>query len=314
MTVRTLLDPYDPNSKVYEAHYGMTQEWAQQLLDLGYNPGLALSYDRYTGDTDFTLSDLAAAPAGTEHETFHFVLNNTVVKDNRIPPYGFAYEPARRRNALPVPENQFGGGQGSNYDYFDVFDLTPPGSAVYATVELMYQPTSWEYIQFLYLANNRQNPFLADEGVFMLEAWLATGMAEPYVMTTGEWGQRAVPPTPAMWTDTLVTLTGGKRGQTVATDTFGSRDTVIFRTRVVDEGGAPLSGAQVFLEVTGPPGVVTSVQGFTDALGNVDLTWKVPRNQTPGTYSATVIDIVKNNFLFDPVGAGAVTTVDFFIQ
>jgi hypothetical protein len=52
----------------------------------------------------------------------------------------------------------------------------------------MYQPTSWEYIQFLYLANNRGNAFLADEGVNMLEAWLNTGMAEPHVMAQATWG------------------------------------------------------------------------------------------------------------------------------
>ena len=27
----------DPNTKIYEAHYGMTQEWADQLLALGYS-------------------------------------------------------------------------------------------------------------------------------------------------------------------------------------------------------------------------------------------------------------------------------------
>ncbi len=43
----------------------------------------------------------------------------------------------------------------------------------------MYQPTSWEYIQFLYLANNGQNAFLASEGMNLLNAWLNTGMAEP---------------------------------------------------------------------------------------------------------------------------------------
>ena len=51
-------------------------------------------------------------------------------------------------------------------------------------VELLYQPTSWEYIQFLHLANDGSNAFLADEGVNMLEAWLNTGMAAPHPMAS----------------------------------------------------------------------------------------------------------------------------------
>jgi hypothetical protein len=187
--VESLVDLNDPNTKIYEAHYGMTQEWAAQLIALGYPANLALSYNRYSGEPDFTLGNLAADQApGTYHETFHFVLNNTVVKDNRIPPYGMDYEEARKRNALPVPAGQYGGASGKPYDYFDEVSLNPPANAEYATIDLLYQPTSWEYVQFLYLANNGENPFLANEGSYMLEAWLQTGMAKPYVMATATWG------------------------------------------------------------------------------------------------------------------------------
>ncbi len=55
-----------------------------------------------------TLGQLAAQAPGSYGETFHFVLNNTVAKDNRIPPYGFEYDEARVRNALPVPTTQYG--------------------------------------------------------------------------------------------------------------------------------------------------------------------------------------------------------------
>jgi hypothetical protein len=34
--VKSIVNLYDPNTKIYEAHYGMTQEWANQLLALGY--------------------------------------------------------------------------------------------------------------------------------------------------------------------------------------------------------------------------------------------------------------------------------------
>jgi hypothetical protein len=194
VNVRSLIDLADTNTKVYEAHMGMTQEWAAQLVSLGYDTGLVLSYDRITGQPDYDLGQLAALPAGTEHETFHFVLNNTMLKDNRIPPYGMSYDLARIRNALPVPAKQYGGAPGGTYNYFDVVALSAPAGAQSADVSLMYQPTSWEYIQFLYLANNGTDPaqggnaFLGEEGVNMLDAWLNTGMAEPYVMASTTWG------------------------------------------------------------------------------------------------------------------------------
>jgi hypothetical protein len=192
-TVNTILDLDDPNTKIYEAHYGMTQEWANQLLALGYSPTLPLSFDRVTGAVDYTLGQLAAQGTGTDHETFHFVLNNTVAKDNRIPPYGFSYEEARQRNALPVPADQYWDTPGVTYRYWDEITLNPPLGAVYATIDLLYQPTSWEYILFLYRANNGQNAFLAAEGANLLDAWLNTGMAEPYVIGSTTWG---APPAP----------------------------------------------------------------------------------------------------------------------
>jgi hypothetical protein len=122
------------------------------------------------------------------------VLNNKVAKDNRIPPYGFSYDEARGRNALPVPEDQYGNpGSGGTYNHWDEITLNPPLGATYATIDLLYQPTSWEYVQFLYLANNGQNAFLAQEGANLLDAWLNTGMAEPYVMASATWGSAPAP-------------------------------------------------------------------------------------------------------------------------
>jgi len=51
----------------------------------------------------------------------------------------------------------------------------------------MYQPTSWEYIQFIDLANTGSVAFLADEGANILDAWINTGMAAPHVMATAQW-------------------------------------------------------------------------------------------------------------------------------
>jgi hypothetical protein len=214
--VKSIVNLADPNTKIYEAHYAMTQEWANQLLALGYPESLPLSFDRATGDVDYTLHDLAAQAPGTYHETFHFVLNNTVAKDNRIPPYGMAYEEARKRNALPVPAGQYGSpATNGTYNYWDTIPLSPPAGAAYATIDLLYQPTSWEYVQFLYLANNGQNAFLANEGVNMLQAWLSTGMAEPYVMASATWGSAPPPPCVTPGTPPSLTAKAGKKSITL---------------------------------------------------------------------------------------------------
>ena len=187
--VNTLLDLKGTNTRIYEVHGAMTQKWAKQLLAMGQPASLPLSFDRVTGQVDFTLGDLAEdLQARNYYETFHFVLNNHVAMDNRIPPYGMKYAEAKKRNALPVPYCQFGCPSSSGtYQYFDTLKLSPPKGSRSATITLMYQPTSWEYIQFLYLANKRSNPTLAQEGVNLMDAWLNTGMAEPYPMGTVNW-------------------------------------------------------------------------------------------------------------------------------
>lgn len=188
--VETILDDADPNTRIYATHMGMTRTWARQLLSAGIPAYLPLTYDRVTGDITLTLGELGDLPAGTARETFHFVLNNKVVSDNRIPPYGMRYDDSRERNTLPVPAEQYGDpGPGGVYDYWDTFELSPPADAIYATIDLLYQPTSWEYVQFLYLANDRSNDFLRETGKNNLDAWLNTGMAKPQVIASTSWGK-----------------------------------------------------------------------------------------------------------------------------
>jgi Bacterial TSP3 repeat/Cytochrome c554 and c-prime len=188
-TVSTLLDLNDPNTRIYEVHGAITQEWASKLLAVsGAYATVPVAYDRTTGAVTKTVGDIAAQAPGTWHETFHFVLNNKVVKDTRIPPYGMAYDEAASRNILPVPATQYGDpGAGGTYNYWDALTLNPPPGAVSATIRLMYQPTSWEYIQFLAHANSGSVTFLANEGSNILDAWLNTGMATPHVMATTSW-------------------------------------------------------------------------------------------------------------------------------
>jgi hypothetical protein len=186
--VATLLDLDPAYTPVYEAHGAITQEWASQLVSLGVPTSLPLSFDRASGTVARTLGSLADQAPGTHLETFHFVLNNHLAKDNRIPPWGMRHDDAVQRNIQPVPPDQYGApGPGGVYEHWDRVTLNPPAGAHHATVELLYQPTSWEYVQFLDLANTGQSAFLAAEGDNVLEAWLATGMAAPYVMDSATW-------------------------------------------------------------------------------------------------------------------------------
>jgi len=235
--VKSIVDLSGANTKIYEAHLGMTQEWANQLLDLGYSPDLPLSYDRVTGQVDYTLGQLAGQGSDTSYKTFRFVLNNTVIKDNRIPPYGMDYEEARKRNALPVPASQYGNpGPNGSYNYWDEVTLNPPVDAAYAEIRLLYQPTSWEYVQFLYLANNGSIAFLANEGAKLLDAWLATGMAEPHVMATASWGSVPAPACTAPGVPVNVTATPGKKSMTLTWEAGDQAPTGGYRIYYLQSG------------------------------------------------------------------------------
>jgi hypothetical protein len=281
MKVNTILDLYGTNAKIYEAHYAMTKEWAAQLISLGYSPDLPLSYDRVTGGVSYTLGQLANQASGA-HKTFHFVLNNTVVMDNRIPPYGFNYAEAKKRNALPVPENQYGLLNGT-YNYWDSFALNPPTGASYAEIKLMYQPTSWEYVQFLYLANNGQNAFLKDEGVNLLNTWLATGMAEPYVMAATTWGGGTPPPGPDpvcgdAGTPTLQTITPAKKAITIEWSAT-----------------SPSGGYRVYYDQNGKLQFHTAVGPNTTSYKDTRLT-----SRSTYCYAVTAWNDCNGNGVFDP--------------
>jgi hypothetical protein len=177
--VESLLDP--EGTILYDVHPGMDRAWAAKLVSLGYDPNLPLAYDRRTDAVTLRLGELASSPPGTMHETFHFVLNNVVLKDGRIPPYGFRYDEARRRNTLPVPETSFGNpGPGGTYHDWDERALPIPPRAARAEVRLLYQQTSWELVQFLWLQNDGRNSFLANAGRNLLDGWLNTGMSPPF--------------------------------------------------------------------------------------------------------------------------------------
>lgn len=188
MTVETLLEPSSVHTHVFQAKLGMTDTWAAQLMSLGYPANFPLAYDHRNGSTTVTLGDIANGTHGPAAETFHFALNNVFLSDDRIPAWGTTYDEARRRNVLPVPETLYGDpGPGGTYQHWAHVDLDPPIGAATAAIELLYQTTSWEYVQFLDLANDGSVVHLGQEGRKLLDTWLATGMSAPEVMATATW-------------------------------------------------------------------------------------------------------------------------------
>ncbi len=182
---RTLLNPADPNLRLWQVVPGITQEWAAELLALGTDPATPLEFDRLTGRPVATLGQLAAQAPGTRHASFHFVLNNEILSDNRIPPWGMRYDDALERSCLPVPANLFGDpGAGGVYRHWDELLLNAPAGAKRVSFALMYQTTSWEYVMSLVLGNDGRVPHLAEVGLDLARAWHATGMSEPEVMAT----------------------------------------------------------------------------------------------------------------------------------
>ena len=188
LTVNTILDLSGANTRIYEIQGGVTQKWAKQLLAMGKPSSLALSFDRVTGEVKTTLGQLAAKSSESYEKTLHFILNNYIISDNRIPPYGMSAGESERRNASPVPEGQYGSPPDNGvYNYADDFNMKVPEGAKTATIDLMYQVTSWEYIQFLTVANTKLNPTLNAVGDDVLDAWLNTQMAPPFVMASTKW-------------------------------------------------------------------------------------------------------------------------------
>ena len=137
-------------AKIYEAKLGMSQE----ITDIA-NANETGSY--------------------TAGESFHFVLNNMVVKDNRIPPRGFTNANFEAIQAAPV------GYSYSDGAYSDVTTYSLPEATYKIEVKLLYQTTSKEYIEFL-----RDKNVTNTLGQELYDLWEANGKSAPETMQEAE--------------------------------------------------------------------------------------------------------------------------------
>ena len=125
--------------------------------------------------------------------SFHFILNDSVISDTRIPPEGFR-APADR-DIAPVGRD-YGDGAGG-YQNFDEasYDLLACGAGeLTLRVRLLYQSTTREYIEFLRdEAPDSLDPDIGNWGAIAYEAWQTHGGDTPVVMaeTTSALGAAA---------------------------------------------------------------------------------------------------------------------------
>ena len=138
VTVPTLLDPED--TKIYESL-----------------PAISKAQAAKTGK-----------PAGP---SFHFVLNDMIAKDNRIPPEGFVNSKFEEHLCEPIGATY---ADGQNWD--DTKMSIPAGTKKIA-VQIMYQSMSWEYLKFLVEENKTD-----DWGKKLYDAWKNTGKCEPFAI------------------------------------------------------------------------------------------------------------------------------------
>ncbi len=131
---------HDDQIKVYEIHPGLSGALAGGL---GLDPG----------------------------PSFHFVLNDTVYADNRIPPRGFTNAGFAEIQSPPV-QHTYADGQ-----YWDDTEYTLPAASDSAIVTLYYQLTSKEYVEFLRDENHTNS-----SGQDLYSAWVAQGRCAPVAM------------------------------------------------------------------------------------------------------------------------------------
>ncbi|MBN1341010.1 MAG: hypothetical protein JXA03_16900, partial [Bacteroidales bacterium] len=119
---------------------------------------------------------LAALVGLTPGPSFHFVLNDTIYSDNRIPPRGFTNANFAAIQSPPVAHSYADG------QYWDITSYQLPFLPDSVDVTLFYQTTSKEYVEFLRDENVTNNA-----GQVMYDLWEQFGKSAPEPMTSATW-------------------------------------------------------------------------------------------------------------------------------
>ncbi len=114
--------------------------------------------------------------ACTPGPSLHFVLNNQIYEDNRIPPRGFTNATFAAFGGAPVGHNYADG------QYWDDTLYTLPAGTTRAEARLYYQSTSKEFVEFLRDENHTNT-----KGQEMFDLWNNNGKCPPTLMGEAVW-------------------------------------------------------------------------------------------------------------------------------
>jgi hypothetical protein len=232
---------YGEDTKVYEIHPGISTEWAQTLASLGKN-----------------------IPAGP---SFHFVLNDMVCSDNRIPPAG-----ATILELIDAQSPIVGYSYADNQNW-DITTFALPAGTEKVEARLFYQTTTREYVEFLRDENTTNT-----RGQELYDLWFAHGKSAPELMEEAVW------PLPTLLVPEFVTVSRTTNKQGIAQG---------YAIVKVTCGGTPIEGANVTSSYTGPTS--GSVSGLTSTNGLVTLYTTKIKNPA-GVWCFTLTNVSKTGY------------------
>ncbi|MEX0330265.1 MAG: Ig-like domain-containing protein [Puniceicoccaceae bacterium] len=155
------LDTLIGESAAYDASTGVLTKDAEATV-YEIHPGIGEN-----------IAGVVGLPVGP---SLHFVLNNEVFEDNRIPPRGFTNAAFEAFGGAPVGHHY------DDYQYWDEPAYVVPTGAVRAEVKLYYQSTSKEFIEFLRDENTTNS-----KGQEMFDLWDQNGKCPPTLMESASY-------------------------------------------------------------------------------------------------------------------------------
>ena len=159
------------NVKYFDASHAMIAEsgaFDPQTSTL--SAGDTKVYENVQGMDAFMATLTGNAPGAGNHH----ILNNVVLKDNRIPPRGFTNSGFAAVNASPV------GATYADGQYWDDTNFTIPHNARTVEVRVMFQHTAKEFVDFLAAENTTDAT-----GFVVQQQWQNTGKSAPVQMSFG---------------------------------------------------------------------------------------------------------------------------------
>jgi hypothetical protein len=245
--------------------------------------------------------------------SFHFAINNMVVKDNRIPPRGFTNANFTAIQSPPVGYSYNDG------EYWDITNFTLPTETIRYEVNLYYQTASKEYIEFL------KNTNVTNEwGNNLYNAWVSSGMSAPVLMRTissGQTGGDIEPPTaPTNLIANAVSSNLVSLSWNPSSDNVGVEGYYVYR---VDKGTTPIATVTT---TTYSDGSVIAKKTYSyyikafDAAGNISdpsntVTVTTPRrtNKVSGSFS-DLGELNAGGIILNPNPFNPSTIVHFAIE